>query len=460
MMNDNSVIWSSILDRIKNELDNLAYDTWFKDTYLYELKNGIIKIVVPYDIFKDHLTTHYSDLIKKCIKDQIDENVEIEYLSQDEIEDNSNDEIIDNNRYSDESLEIDSNYNIESNLNKMYTFDNFIVGTSNKFAHAAAVAVAQNPGAMYNPLFIYGNSGLGKTHLMHAIGNYIEKTSNKKVLYISSETFSNEFIDITRKKDNKSDFDNIAFFKKKYRGVDVLIVDDIQFLEKKVESQKEFFHTFNNLYDDKKQIIVSSDRSPKDLKIFEDRLRTRFSWGLSVNIFPPDFELKIAILNKIIKSEALGVTVPNDVIEYIASNAGTDIRSLIGTVTRLLAYSSIMVKKIDLEVAIEALKDHLNSGFSEKNDISKIQKIVADYFKISIEDLKSKKRNSSIAFPRQIAIYLCIEHTDESQTKIGLEFGGKDHSTVIYAYNKIKKDIVKDKSIADAIEKLEKDLIN
>ena len=457
-MNDNSLIWSSILDRIKNELDTLAYSTWFSDTTLYDLKNGIAKIVVPYAIFKDHLTNHYNDLIKKCFKEQINESVEIEYLIQDEIEEENkeNSENINENVIYDDN----NDYDFESNLNKKYTFDNFVVGNSNKFAHAAAVAVAQNPGSMYNPLFIYGNSGLGKTHLMHAIGNYIEKNSNKKVLYITSETFSNEFIDITRKTDNKSDFDNIAFFKKKYRGVDVLIVDDIQFLAKRVESQKEFFHTFTNLYEDEKQIIISSDRSPNDLKLLEDRLRTRFNWGLPVNIFPPDFELKVEILKRRIKAEAINEEVPENVIEYIAANAGTDIRSLIGTLTRLLAYSSMMGKDIDLELALDALKEYLNSGYSEKNDVSKIQKIVADYFKISIEDLKSKKRNSNIAFPRQIAMYLCRKHTDESFPKIGIEFGGKDHSTVIHSYDKIKTDILKDKNLAEAIDKLEKDILN
>ena len=457
-MNDNSLIWSSILDRIKNELDTLAYSTWFSDTNLYELKNGIAKIIVPYDIFRSHISTNYNDVIKKCFKEQLDENVEIEYLTQDEIEEENDIKDIDNTV--DNSIYDDNNdYDFESNLNKKYTFDNFVVGNSNKFAHAAAVAVAQNPGSMYNPLFIYGNSGLGKTHLMHAIGNYIVKNSNKKVLYIDSETFSNEFINITRKTESKSDFDNIAFFKKKYRGVDVLIVDDIQFLEKRVESQKEFFHTFTNLYEDQKQIIVSSDRSPNDLKILEDRLRTRFNWGLPVNIYPPDFELKVAILKRIIKAEAITQEIPENVIEYIAANAGTDIRSLIGTLNRLLAYSMTMGKDIDLELALDALKEYLNSGYSEKNDISKVQKIVADYFKISIEDLKSKKRSANIAFPRQIAMYLCRKHTEESLEKIGMEFGGKDHSTVIYAYDRIKSDILKDKNLAEAIEKLEKDLL-
>lgn len=456
-MNDNSKIWSNILDKIKIEINSLSFQTWFEETQLYELKNGVAKIIVPYALHKDHLANNYKDLIKSKFIEEIGDNIELEFLIQEEIEEENNDE--DELKNDDIYIE-DNDFNFESHLNKKYTFDNFVVGNSNKFAHAAALAVAENPGSIYNPLFIYGNSGLGKTHLMHAIGNYIESTSKKKVLYITSETFCNDFIDMTKKKDNKSDFDNIAFFKKKYRGVDVLIVDDIQFLAKREESQKEFFHTFQTLYEDEKQIIISSDRSPNDLKLLEDRLRTRFNWGLPVNIYPPDFELKVEILKRCIKAEAINKDVPDNVIEYMASNAGTDIRSLKGTLTRLLAYSSMMGRDIDLNLAIEALKEYLNSGYSEKNDVSKIQKIVADYFKISIDDLKSKKRNATIAFPRQIAMYLCRKHTDESFPKIGIEFGGKDHSTVMFSCEKIEQEIKKDKTLADAIDKLEKEIHN
>ena len=295
---------------------------------------------------------------------------------------------------------------------------------------------------------------------MHAIGNYIEKNTNKRVLYITSETFVNEFIEITRKKEDKNDFDNIDFFKKKYRDIDVLLVDDIQFLAKKTESQKEFFHTFNNLYGDEKQIIISSDRSPNDLKILEDRLRTRFNWGLPVNIYPPDFDLKVAILKRRINAEAINKEVPDNVIEYMASNIGTDIRNLEGSLNRLFAYSTMMGRDITLDLAIEALKDYINAGYSEKNDVGRIQKIVADYFKISIEDLKSKKRNADIAFPRQIAMYLCRKHTDESFPKIGIEFGGKDHSTVMHSCEKIEQEIKNNKSIAEEIDKLEKEIHN
>lgn len=457
-MNNNSILWSKILEKIKIELDQLAFQTWFEETELFELKNGVAKILVPYALYKDHLANKYKNLITSCFIDEIGESVELEFLIQEDIEE---DEILPEETEIKGNIYEDNDFsNFESNLNKKYTFDNFVVGNSNKFAHAAALAVAENPGKMYNPLFIYGNSGLGKTHLMHAIGNYIVKTSNKKVLYITSETFANDFIEITRKTENKNNFDNIDFFKKKYRNIDVLIVDDIQCLAKKVESQKEFFHTFNNLYGDDKQIIISSDRSPNDLKILEDRLRTRFNWGLPVNIYPPDYDLKVAILKRKIKAEAMNIEVPDNVIEYIASNVGTDIRSLEGSLTRLLAYSTMMGSNINLDIAIEALKDFMNAGYSEKNDVGRIQKIVADYFKISIEDLKSKKRNADIAFPRQIAMYLCRKHTDESFPKIGIEFGGKDHSTVMHSCEKIEQEIKNNKSLAEEIDKLEKDLHN
>ena len=463
-MNDNSILWSKILKKINEKLGSMSYRVWFAETELYALNNGVAKILVPLQIHKTHLADKYKKLITSCFIEETGQNYELEFLTQEDIQEieNQNSEKIElieeDNKQDNIIYKRNENSTFSSNLNRKYTFDNFVVGNSNKFAHAAALAVAENPCSTYNPLFIYGNSGLGKTHLMHAIGNYIEKNSNKKVLYTTSETFSNEFIEISRKTENKNNFDSIELFKNKYRGIDVLIVDDIQFLEKRIESQKEFFHTFNNLYEEEKQIIISSDRSPNDLKILEDRLRTRFSWGLAVDIFPPDFELKVAILKRRIAAEGIAKEVPDNVIEYIASNIGTDIRNLEGSLNRLFAYSSMMGADIDLNLAIEALKDYLNSGFSEKNDISRIQKLVADYFKISIDDLKSKKRNANIAFPRQIAMYLCRNHTEESLEKIGREFGGKDHTTVMHSCEKIDKEIKKDKDIANEIDKLEKDL--
>ena len=458
-MENNSILWSKILEKIKGELNSLSFQTWFEETKLYDFSNGVAKILFPYALHKDHLANNYSKLITSSFMEETNESVELEFLIQEDIEEEEtkvqNEPKIEDLLYRD--LE-DSNF--ESNLNKKYTFDNFIVGNSNKFAHAAALAVAENPGSMYNPLFLYGNSGLGKTHLMHAIGNYIEEHSNKKVLYITSETFVNEFVEIARKKEDKNDFDNINLFKKKYRFVDVLMVDDIQFLARKVESQKEFFHTFNSLYGESKQIIISSDRSPTDLKILEERLQTRFNWGLPVNIYPPDYELKLAILRKKIVGEAINTEIPEQVIEYMASNLGTDIRQLEGSVNRLVAYSTMMGREINLDLAVEALKDYINAGYSEKNDVSRIQKIVADYFKISIEDLKSKKRNADIAFPRQIAMYLSKQLTGLSLKDIGKEFGGKDHSTVIYAIKKVEDEMKLNPNTKTIVDNIKKMIVN
>lgn len=455
---DTTVLWSNILEKIKSEINSLAFQTWFEDTNLYDLKDGVAKVIVQMPIQKNHIGNNYIGLLKNCFLDFTGYNVEIEFYLPDEIEITNHFESRNDNNPQNTIIENTEFSYVNSNLNSKYTFENFIVGNSNKFAHAAALSVAENPGKTYNPLFIYGNSGLGKTHLMHAIGNYITKNLNKRVLYVTSEQFVSDFIGINKKDETGTNFSYVDFFKQKYRNIDVLIIDDIQYLGGATETQKEFFHTFNNLYNENKQIIISSDRSPDDLKILEDRLRTRFCWGLSVDIFPPEFELRIAILKKKIQGEAINKNIPDQVIEYMASNLGSDIRMLEGSLTRLIAYSTIMGSEIDLNLAIEALKDYINKGISEKNDVNKIQKAVAEYFKISIDDLKSKKRNSNISFPRQIAMYLCRKLTDESFPKIGIEFGGKDHSTVMHSCEKIEREISINKDLRETIEKLEKEI--
>lgn len=456
---DEKDIWTSVLSKIKEEINSLSFQTWFEETELYRLEKNVAKIIVPFAIHKTHIINNYRDIIVEGLYEVTNTNYELELLLRDEIIEDTEPKV---NTTSENSSNITSNSiempYIKSNLNSKYTFENFIVGNSNKFAHAAALAVAENPGKMYNPLFIYGNSGLGKTHLMHAIGNYISKNSDKKVLYVTSEQFVSDFIGINKKDENGTNFTYVDFFKQKYRNIDVLIIDDIQYLGGATETQKEFFHTFNTLYGDNKQIIISSDRSPDDLKILEDRLRTRFCWGLPVDIYPPDFELRVAILKKRIVGEAINKEIPDQVIEYMASNLGSDIRQLEGAVTRLVAYSTIMGSEIDLNLAIEALKDYINKGVSEKNNVNKIQKVVAEYFQISVDDLKSKKRNSNISFPRQIAMFLCRKFTDESFPKIGIEFGGKDHSTVMHSCEKIEREIKTNKDLADTIDKLEKDI--
>ena len=384
---DNSELWSRVLEKIKSEISSLSYETWFAETKLYKIEHGTAIIIVPYPFHKRHLEENYKKLLNSLFIEEIGENLELEFLIEEEIEEPVEDT---NNYVENTTSNEDDDLPFETNLNKNYTFETFVVGNSNKFAHAAALAVAELPGETYNPLFIYGNSGLGKTHLMHAIGNYITEHTNKKVLYVTSEEFRDEFTRIVIKNEN---YEYMDFFKRKYRNIDV--------------------HTFNNLYGDKKQIIISSDRSPNDLKMFEDRLRTRFGWGLSVNIYPPDYELKLALYKRKIQGEKLVEQIPEEVIEYMASNIGTDIREIEGSINRLLAYGTMYGGQITLPMAVEALKDLINKGFSPDTDVSRIEKIVADYFKISIEDLKSKKRNADIAFPRQIAMYLELKKTIE-----------------------------------------------
>ena len=452
-------LWSKVLDFIKTDVSSLSYNTWFSETKLQKLNNGKAYIIVPMEIYKNHLKNNYYDLISTHLNTVMGTNYELIFLSSDEIEEEMN--ILENKEETEYSLKTEQKQrdNIHNNLIQHYTFDNFIVGNSNRFAQAAALSVAENPGKMYNPLFLYGNSGLGKTHLMHAIGNYIVSNSNKKVLYVTSDQFKDDFIRANRKDENGTNFTYIDFFKDKYRNIDVLMIDDIQYLGEASKSQEEFFHTFNNLYNDSKQIIITSDRSPNDLKKLENRLRTRFTWGLQVNIYPPDFTLKKEILKKKIIAGDITEEFPEDVIEYIANNIGPDVRQLEGSINRLLAYSATWGgKKIDLELAIEALPDYVSKGMGEKDDIHRIQKIVSEYFQITVEDIRSKKRSSNISFPRQIAMYLCRTMTDESFPKIGTEFGGKDHSTVMHSVEKIENEIKTNKDLANIIEKLKKDI--
>ena len=362
--------------------------------------------MVPLDIHKKRLSESYQDLIISTLTKLTGNVYDLEFILEQDTKIKNEVHKIEVKK----ELSITNKFKHESNLNPKYTFNTFIVGNSNKLAHAAAFAVAESPGLTYNPLFIYGNSGLGKTHLMHAIGNYIETTSNKKILYVTSEQFISDFSGIGRHENNEEEP-----FKDKYRNIDVLIIDDIQFLAGATQTQQEFFHTFNTLYNDKKQIIISSDRSPNDLKLLEDRLRTRFCWGLTVDIYPPDIELRTNILKKKIDGAKIDKNIPDDVLDYIASNMANDVRQLEGAINRLLAYSTIMGgAEINLNLAIDALKDFINKGTSDKNNISKVQKIVADFFQISVDDLKGKKRSASIAFPRQIAMFLSRDILNES----------------------------------------------
>ena len=439
-------IWNSFLEKIKNTLSPILYETWFESTKIHKISNDLVTIIVPMEVHKKHLKENYYDLITNTFNEITGTIYKFEFILEDEIE---NDIIIDTNEVGVPSLD-----SFQTNLDPKYTFDNFVAGESNKFARAIALAVAEKPGTMYNPLFIYGNSGLGKTHLMHAIGNYICSNNYKKVLYVTSEQFVNDFFNMY-KKNNEHSNDKVEFFKNKYRNIDVLMIDDIQYLEISPVIQQEFFNTFNELHKNNKQIIICSDRSPDDLKKLEDRLTTRFNWGITVNIFPPNYELRLAILDKKIEMHDMDVDIPQSVKEYIVNNCTSDIRKLEGAITRVFAYATIMNNSnIDLDLAIEALKDTFSASIIAKNKIDQVQQIVADNYGITVDDLKGKKRSSNISIPRQIAMYICRVYIEETLPKIGSAFGGKDHTTVMHSVDKIKKEILSDKELENEIKNI------
>ena len=440
-------LWANFLEKIKSRISSLSYETWFKTTKLVSLDNNIAKVLVDLPIQKKQLQEVWYKTIVEVFSEITNTSFDFEFVLEDEMELTNNIPV--------ENIGVPINTPEKSNLNSKYTFDSFIVGDSNRFAYMAAVSVAQNPGKAYNPLFIYGSSGLGKTHLMHAIGNFIIENSNKRVIYVTSEQFISDFLNMNKKDENGTNFNYIDIFKNKYRKVDVLIIDDIQFLGGATQTQQEFFNTFNDLYDDNKQIIISSDRSPDDLKKLEDRLRTRFNWGLSVNIYPPEYEMRIEILKKKIIGQNMTGTISDDVIAYIANNCDSDVRQLEGALTRVIAYATMFnTQDIDLNLAIDALKDYLSKSSFTKNNIQKIQQVVAEYYNITVEDLKSNKRNASIAFPRQIAIYLCRTLTNESFPKIGIQFGGRDHSTVMHSVDKIENELKTNPQFKNILENL------
>jgi len=440
-------IWNSFLKKIEEYLNPMLFEAWFSETKLIELNENKAKVLVPMQVHKKHLKENYNDLVENIFNQITGSNFMVEYVTEEEIENNI---IIDS-----DNVGVPYSQNFESNLDPRYSFDNYVVGESNKFARANALAVAEKPGLMYNPLFIYSNSGLGKTHLMHAIGNYIIKNSNKKVLYVTSEKFVNDFLNICRTNKNDNNFGLIDDFKTKYRDVDVLMIDDIQYLEIANKTQQEFFNTFNELHNKNKQIIISSDRSPDDLKKLEDRLRTRFNWGLTVDILPPDFNLRMNIIDKKIQAHEMAIDFPAEVKEYIASNCTSDIRKLEGAITRVFAYATIMNgSNITLELAVESLKDYFVKSIISKNKIDQVQQLVARNYNITVEDLKSKKRNAKIGVPRQIAMYICRSYLNEPLARIGSEFGGKDHTTVMHSVDKIKKEISKDTNLSDTIQNI------
>ncbi|MBU5226708.1 chromosomal replication initiator protein DnaA [Clostridium senegalense] len=437
-------LWEKTLIILKEELTEVSFNTWIKSIEPISLENIALKLGVPNNFTKDILENRYKDLIINSIKSVSNKtyNVEFFVVSEEALEkESSKKEEVPQRR----SMVNDE---MSAILNPKYTFDSFVIGNSNRFAHAASLAVAESPAKAYNPLFIYGGVGLGKTHLMHAIGHYIQDVNPKsKVVYVSSEKFTNELINSI--KDDKN-----VEFRNKYRNIDVLLIDDIQFIAGKERTQEEFFHTFNALHEANKQIILSSDRPPKEIPTLEDRLRSRFEWGLIADIQPPDFETRIAILKK--KADVENLDIPNDVMVYIATQIKSNIRELEGALIRIVAYSSLTNREINVDLAAEALKDIISSKNARQITIELIQDIVSSYYNLKVEDFKSSRRTRNVAFPRQIAMYLSRKLTDMSLPKIGEEFGGRDHTTVIHAYEKISQALKKDENLQSSVSDLTK----
>ncbi|HEX7063965.1 MAG TPA: chromosomal replication initiator protein DnaA [Bacillales bacterium] len=448
-MENISELWNKALASIEKKLSKPSFETWLKSTKADSFEDDTLVIAAPNEFARDWLESQYSELITEILTELTGSELNIKFI----IPQSGNENHIDYERRRAKAMPKSSPAAREGSktmLNPKYTFDTFVIGSGNRFAHAASLAVAEAPAHAYNPLFIYGGVGLGKTHLMHAIGHYVtEHNPDAKVVYIASEKFTNEFINSIR--DNKA-----VDFRNKYRNVDVLLIDDIQFLAGKEQTQEEFFHTFNTLHEENKQIIISSDRPPKEIPTLEDRLRSRFEWGLITDITPPDLETRIAILRK--KAKAEGLNIPNEVMLYIANQIDTNIRELEGALIRIVAYSSLVNHDMNADLAAEALKDIIPSSKPKTITIHDIQKSVGDHYNVRLEDFAAKKRTKSIAFPRQIAMYLSREMTDFSLPKIGQEFGGRDHTTVIHAYEKITKLMNTDNELKHNIENISNEL--
>ena len=444
--------WDEILEYIKNEynLSDISFNTWIKPLKFHSVENNKVIIIIPFDQShsKNYISSKYSLPIKVSITEVTGMEYDVEFILEKDA--SSEDTLINKNIINTPEYE-------NTNLNHTYTFDTFVVGSNNRFAQSAALAVAESPGETYNPLFIYGGVGLGKTHLMHAIANYIiSENPDKKVLYVTSEQFTNDIIDALRNGNSSQNAEAMSKFRDKYRNIDVLLVDDIQFIIGKERTQEEFFHTFNQLHEQNKQIIISSDKPPKEMEVLEERYRSRFAWGLIADIQQPDYETRMAILKK--KKEKLNKeykeSISDEVIDYIANNVTSNVRELEGALNKLIMFSKLENRDIDLSLAKEALKDVISPIEPIKITPEYILEVVCDQFNISPDDVCSKKRNAEIVLPRQIIMYLCRKYTDAPQIKIALLCGKKDHTTVIHAEEKIKELIDVDEYTKNTIDNI------
>ena len=437
-------LWRDALAEIKEQLGKQNFDAWIKPIRFNSQNKNEILLDVPNKFFRDWLVEHHLRLIEQVVSSiahhelKVCLNVDHQLQTKETAEKNEKKEEREREKP-----------NRANNLIPKYTFENFVIGASNQFAHAASMAVANQPGDHYNPLFIYGGVGLGKTHLVNAIGHKAAtRRTGQKILYLSSESFMNELIGSLRR-------DKMDEFKIKFRNIDILILDDVQFIAGKERTQEEFFHTFNSLYESHKQIVITSDKFPKEIPGLEDRLRNRFEWGLTADIQPPDMETRVAILQK--KAETEGFQLPHDVAIFIASNIDSNVRELEGALTRLGAFASLTKSTITMELTKEVLHNTLKASRKEVT-VESIQKTICDYFNVKIGDLKAKRRTQNIAFPRQVAMYLCRKYTGTSYPAIGSMFGGRDHSTVIHASKTIEKKMREDPNMQTTIEKLERNL--
>ena len=446
--------WEQILNKMKLEYcsSNISYNTWIAPLTVYEVTDDTVYILVKLRASLEHIEEKYLLPFKVCIAEVTGYEYEVSFVTDDHVVIQEKKDTAVKKQQSNAIFE-------QANLNPKYTFDTFVVGSNNNFAHAASLAVADSPGEIYNPLFLYGGVGLGKTHLMHSIAHFIlEKDPTKKVLYVTSETFTNELIDALKIGKNGNEL-AMTTFREKYRNNDVLLIDDIQFIIGKESTQEEFFHTFNHLHVSGKLIIISSDKPPKDIETLEARLRTRFEWGLIADISSPDYETRMAILRK--KEELDGLEryhIPDEVMQYIANNITSNIRELEGSLNKLIALANLENKPIDIPLAAEALKDMISPNNTREITPELIIEVVSDHFNVPAAELKGKKRNAEIVLPRQIVIYHCRKMTDTPLKTIGLILGGKDHASVSHGVKKIEHDVKTDEALNNTVNIIKKKL--
>ena len=452
--------WPQIIEhlRVEHELSNVSFSTWIKPLKVYDVINNTVFIMVNMNSSVEYIEKKYLLPLKVCIAEITGEEYEVSFISEDDERLNE----IQNMAVEASQKKRTKSVAERAGLNPKYTFDTFVVGGNNSFAHAVSVAVAESPGQVYNPLFLYGGVGLGKTHLMHSIAHFIlDQNPKKKILYVTSETFTNELIESLKNGKSSGNESSMTKFREKYRNIDVLLIDDIQFIIGKESTQEEFFHTFNHLHTSGKQIIISSDRPPRDIETLEARLRSRFEMGMLADISSPDYETRMAILQKKIELDKLEkYNIPLDVIQYIATNIKTNIRELEGSLNKLIALYRLNNNEgtIDISLAAEALKDIISSDNNREVTPELILDIVAEHFNISIADLKSKKRNAEIANPRQVAMYLMrtMSTKELSLKAIGAIFGGKDHSTIKYGIEKVESEMETDETLANTVNIIKK----